>query len=83
MPMEITLRAARMNTGLTRKEAAKFFNIHHITLANYEHDSTNIPRSFFINIERVYGISIEHIYFGKEEEHYFNVRNKLENKQHA
>ena len=82
MPIEITLRAARMNAGLTRTEAAKYFNIHHITLANYESDSSNIPRSFFINIENVYGISTEFIYFGKEDEHYFNLRSKL-NKKHA
>lgn len=81
--MEITLRAARMNIGLTRKEASKFFNIHHITLANYENDSSNIPRSFFVNIERVYGINTEHIYFGKEEDHYSKVRNGLKMKQHA
>jgi transcriptional regulator with XRE-family HTH domain len=83
MNTEITLRAARMNLGLTRKEAAELFKIHHITLANYEHDSTNIPRSFFMKIERIYGISIDFIYFGKEEDHYLNLRNKLSMKQHA
>lgn len=83
MNTEITLRAARMNLGLTRKEAAKIFNIHHLTLANYESDSTNIPRSFFIKIERVYGISSDFIYFGKEVDHYMDLRSKLEMKQHA
>lgn len=83
MNTEITLRAARMNLGLTRKEAAKLFNIHHLTLANYENDSTNIPRSFFIKIERIYGISSEFIYFGKEEDHYSDLRNRLHLKQHA
>lgn len=83
MNTEITLRAARMNLGLTRKEAAELFNIHHETLAKYENDSTRVPRSFFIKIERIYGISNDFIYFGKEEDHYFDLRNKLHMKQHA
>jgi DNA-binding XRE family transcriptional regulator len=76
--MLITLRAARANLGLTRKEAAKLFDIHYLTLKNYEADSSRVPRSFFIKIESIYGISTESIYFGKEEDHYFSARNKLE-----
>ena len=79
--MQITIRAARINLGLTRKEAAKLFNIHHETLANYEADSSRVPRSFFIKIEKIYGISINDIYFGREEDHYINLRSKL--KQYA
>jgi transcriptional regulator with XRE-family HTH domain len=78
----LSIRAARVNLGLTRKEAAKIFEIHHETLANYESDSTKVPRSFFVKIESIYGIPLEYIYFGKEEEHHRNLRNKL-NKQHA
>lgn len=81
MPL-LTIRAARVNLGLTRKEAAKIFDIHHETLANYESDSTKVPRSFFIKIESIYGIPLEKIYFGKEEEHYRNLRNQYL-KQHA
>lgn len=81
--MHVSLRAARINLGLTRKEASKYFNIHHITLANYEVDSTNIPHSFFIKIENIYGISTDHIFFGKEEDHYTDMRNQISITQHA
>ena len=79
--MQITLRAARTNLGLTRKDAAKLFEVHHETLANYESDSSRVPRSFFAKIEKVYGISPNDIYFGNEEDHYSNLRKEL--KQYA
>lgn len=66
--IKITLRAARVNLGLRLKDAAAIFGIHHETLAKYELDSGNVPRSFFIQIESVYGIPEEFIYFGKQEE---------------
>lgn len=66
--IKITLRAARVNLGMTLKEAAAHFELHHETLAKYELDSSNVPRSFFIQIESVYGIPEEFIYFGKQEE---------------
>lgn len=75
---KLTLRAARMNLGLTRKEAAVFFDIHYETLANYESDSTKIPYSFFMKIEKVYGVTPELIYFGKEKDHYKKLQDKLE-----
>lgn len=76
MPIQITLRAARVNLGLTLKEAAKEFNINHETLGNYERDSSNIPRSFFIRIENVYGIPVDHIFFGKQEIFFKRMNNR-------
>jgi transcriptional regulator with XRE-family HTH domain len=67
--IQITLRAARTNLGYTLKEAAQLFGIHHLTLAKYEADSTNVPRSFFSKIEGVYGIPESFIYFGKQDEY--------------
>lgn len=64
----ITLKAARNNLRLNLKEAAAEFGIHHETLAKYERDSTNVPRSFFNQIEVVYGIPIKNIFFGKLED---------------
>ena len=66
--IKLTLRAARNNLGLTLKEAAEQFGIHHETLAKYEQDSTNVPRVFFLRIESVYGIPVENIFFGKQKE---------------
>lgn len=75
--IKITLRAARVNLGLTLKDAAEQFGIHHETLAKYEQDSGNVPRSFFIQIESVYGIPEEFIYFGKQNEFPDMVRKRL------
>ena len=75
MSFKITLRACRVNLGLTLKEASKKFNIHHETLSNYENDSTNIPRTFFVKIESVYGIPVDYIYFGNRMDYIFTFKN--------
>jgi transcriptional regulator with XRE-family HTH domain len=67
--LQITLKAARINKGLTLKESAELFGIHYTTLHRYETDSTNVPRSFFCQLESVYGIPVSFIYFGKESEY--------------
>ncbi|QQZ07318.1 helix-turn-helix transcriptional regulator [Heyndrickxia oleronia] len=61
--MKITLRAARVNAGLKLTEAAKLFGINKDTLSKYEKDSSNVPRSFFINIEKFYKIPVENIFW--------------------
>jgi transcriptional regulator with XRE-family HTH domain len=65
---KITLKAARYNVGLSRKNAAVLFGIHPETLGNYEQNSERVPRSFFSKVEDVYGIPVGNIYFGKEED---------------
>lgn len=72
--MKITLKAARVNVGMTLKEASQYFNIHYETLSNYETDSTNVPRTFFIKLESVYGISTENIYFGKQDDYQSSLK---------
>nr|WP_276536935.1 helix-turn-helix transcriptional regulator [Oceanobacillus caeni] len=64
--MKITLRAARVNVGLTLVEASKLFGINKDTLLRYEKDSSNVPRKFFIKIEEVYGVPVDNIFFGNE-----------------
>lgn len=64
----ITLRAARVNSGLTLTEAAKLFGINKDTLSKYERDSTNVPRSFLVKIEEVYNFPIDNIFFGIQSE---------------
>ena len=81
--MLITLKAARVNIGMTLKESAKLFGIHYETLSNYENDSTNVPRTFFIKLESVYGIPSENIYFGKQEDFQESLKQNVELKQHA
>lgn len=67
--MKISLKACRVNVGMTLKEASQIFGVHYETLSNYENDSTNVPRTFFIKLEDVYGIPTEYIYFGKQTDH--------------
>jgi transcriptional regulator with XRE-family HTH domain len=66
--IKITLKAARVNLGLTLKDAAIEFGIHYETLARYENDSTNVPLTFYNQIESVYGLPVENIYFGRKED---------------
>jgi transcriptional regulator with XRE-family HTH domain len=75
--LKITLKAARVNIGKTLKEAAAEFGIHYETLSNYESDSTNVPRTFFIKLEAVYGISTENIYFGKQCDHIAALKDSM------
>jgi len=73
----ITLKAARVNAGFTRKEVAKIFGCHSQTIANYEYDSTNVPRPFFMKLEEVYGIPMQYLYFGQEEKFHEEKRKVL------
>lgn len=75
--MKITLRAARVNLGLTRKEAAEKFDIHFMTLTKYEEDSTNVPKSFCLKLESVYGIPEDQLFFGKEVDYIKTMNDNL------
>jgi transcriptional regulator with XRE-family HTH domain len=75
--VKITLKACRVNCGMTLKQASQHFGIHYETLSNYENDSTNVPRTFLIKIESVYGIPNENIFFGKQEEFLATMQERL------
>jgi len=83
MSFKITLRAARNNLVLTRKEAAELFEIHYETLTKYEYDSSRVPRSFFSKIEKIYGIPLDFIYFGVEKDFVEDLKRSLRLKQNA
>jgi DNA-binding XRE family transcriptional regulator len=72
--LKITLRAARVNSGLTLTDAAPLFGINKDTLAKYEKDSTNVPRTFFVKIEEIYKIPVENIFFGAESEFFRKLK---------
>ena len=67
-PPKITLEAARVNAGLTLKQAAKLIGVSVATLHKWEQDSSNIKISQSKKIEEVYGYPKEYIFFGKKEE---------------
>ena len=59
--MRITLRAARVNAGLTLPEASKLIGVHEWTLRQYEKNNC-VPRwSVIKKIEEVYGIPVSNI----------------------
>ena len=61
--MKITLRAARINKGLTQKEAAKKIGISPDTLANYEKGASFTDIPVIMNIEKVYEVKYADIIF--------------------
>lgn len=63
MPMAITLKAARVNAGLTQKEAAKKLNISKGTLASYEMYRTIPSVDTAKKIADLYGLEVDGIIF--------------------
>ena len=61
--MAITLKAARVNAGLTQKEAAKLLNISKGTLANYELYRTTPGVDTAKKIAALYGLELDGIIF--------------------
>lgn len=80
---KLTLKAVRYNSGLSRPEAAKYFDVHPATLMNYENNSSKVPRSFVVKLEKVYGIPLEYIFFGKETDFVEEKRKERDEKLQA
>lgn len=61
--MQLTLKAARVNRGLTQKQAAKSLGVSNVTLIRWERGVT-MPRQKSIEaICRLYGVSYDDIIF--------------------
>lgn len=61
--MAITLKSARVNKGLTQKEAATMLGIAVDTLSNYERGKSFPDVPIIKRIEDVYGVSYSDIIF--------------------
>ena len=61
--MAITLKAARVNAGLTQKEAAKSLKISKGTLASYEMYRTIPNVDIAQRIANLYGLEVDGIIF--------------------
>lgn len=59
---KITLKAARVNAGLTQKEAAKRIGISYQTLSEYEKDASKIKLVTIAKMCTLYGIPIDCIF---------------------
>ncbi len=58
---KITIRAARVNAGLTQEEAAKKLRINPDTLARYERNSNKLTLEMFEKLADLYKIPIEYL----------------------
>lgn len=65
--MPITLKAARVNAGLTQKEAAEKLGIGKQTLANYENYVTSPRMPLGKKIAELYGADYNEIIFSCDE----------------
>ena len=61
--MEITLKSARINAGLTQEEAAKRIGITKDTLSNYERGKSFPDVPIIKKIEDAYGIPYSNLKF--------------------
>lgn len=61
--LKITLEAARVNVGLTQKEAADALNISNKTLCNWENGVSFPTADKIPEICDLYGVSYDHLNF--------------------
>lgn len=61
--VKLTLKAARINAGLSQKEAASKLGITEDTLSNYERGKSYPNVILLKEIERVYGVSYNNLIF--------------------
>lgn len=61
--MGLTLKAARVNTGLTQQDAAREIGISEYTLSNYERGRSFPDVPTIKKIEEVYGVSYSELIF--------------------
>lgn len=54
--MKLTLKAARVNAGLTQKDAASLLKVHPQTLAKWETDISKMPFAKVKLAEQLYGV---------------------------
>lgn len=62
-PLRITLKAARVNAGLSQREAAARLGVCRETLGNYEAGITVPDWNVVRRMERVYGLPADNIFF--------------------
>ena len=61
-PLQITLRAARVNAGLTQEEVAKKLRKNKQTIVNWENGKTKLDIGNFNTLCNLYGIDKNNIF---------------------
>lgn len=64
--IQISLKAARINAGLTVVQAAEMANVHPQTLSKYEKDSSDISVSLLNKLSIIYQVPEDNIFLGKQ-----------------
>lgn len=64
MPVKISLRAARVNAGLTLLEAAEKLGIGKDRLIKWENNPGLVNSIYQAKIQEVYGLPLDCIFFG-------------------
>ncbi|HEL1673097.1 TPA: helix-turn-helix transcriptional regulator [Streptococcus suis] len=64
--MKWSLKALRVNTGLTAKEVADMVGIHQQTLLKYERDSMDIRVDLLAQLAELYRVNQDDIFLGKQ-----------------
>ncbi|MDG6126413.1 helix-turn-helix transcriptional regulator [Lactococcus formosensis] len=65
LPPQITLKAARINAGLTAKEVGNKVHKHYQTILAYEKDSTDISMALAQELANIYSYPLDYIFLGK------------------
>lgn len=65
---KITLKMARINSGLSLDQAAEIAGVTKRTLKRWEEDSGKANLVSAIHLLRAYGTSMEHVRFGRKED---------------
>ncbi|HFU3803541.1 TPA: helix-turn-helix transcriptional regulator [Streptococcus suis] len=64
--MKWSLKALRVNAGLTAKEVADMVGIHHQTLLKYERDSMDIRVDLLAQLAELYRVNQDDIFLGRQ-----------------
>lgn len=75
---KITLKMARINSGLSLDQAAEIGGITKRTLERWEQDSSKSHLPSAMRLLSAYGTTMEHVRFGKEEDILKELRMKLD-----
>lgn len=81
--MKLSVRAARVNIGLTQADAAKGLGINTDTLSRYEKNSSKIGRDIIKKMEELYFVDADHIFFGNESEFYRIRQNQRDSRRES
>lgn len=65
LPPKLTLKAARMNRGLSVKEVAIIINKDYQVILGYEKNSENIPVGLLIELSEIYQYPLDYIFLGR------------------